>query len=273
MSPAAPSRPAGARSAPAAEPAVFRVALPHYQGDLAGLAQALRSGALTPAQVDLRALVRAALEWFEREAERDLSDASVALPQVARVVELKVRLLLPRPPRGADAEEDDVDDALHAVALLEDLEGAIGFLRRRRAERAVVVPAQAPRPSLPRPERPLAATAERLAALASRVQRQGYFELVRERFTLEGAMRRLRRALARCGRGPLRRLHPARSWGERTVIFAGMLELVRDGRVRAQQGRTYGEIELEVVTPPDPRLGAEGDGGADESAEERGAVA
>lgn len=265
---------AGARTATADEPAVFRVTLPHYQGDLAGLAQALRSGALTPAQVDLRALVRDALAWFEREAERDLDDASVALPQVARVVELKVRLLLPRPPRDGDAEEgDDIDDALHAVALLEDLEGAIGFLRRRRAERAVVVPAQAPRPSWPRPERPLAATVERLAALASRVHRQGYFELVRERFTLEGAMRRLRRALVRCGRGPLRRLHPARSWGERTVVFAGMLELVRDGRVRAQQGRTYGEIEVEIVTPRAPHVGGDGDGGADDGAEERGAVA
>jgi chromatin segregation and condensation protein Rec8/ScpA/Scc1 (kleisin family) len=52
------------------------------------------------------------------------------------------------------------------------------------------------------------------------------------------------------------------------VVFAGMLELVRDGRVRALQGRPYGEIELEVVTPDDPRFGAASD--ADDGASDAG---
>lgn len=240
---AAPTGPAGAPPVPG-----FEVRQAAYTGDLAGLARALRARRTAPADVDLLALVRDVLAWFERESAHDLEGASIALPQVARVVELKLRLLLPRPPRDPEDEEDESDaeasDALQAIALLEDLESAIDFLRRRRFERAVVVPARAPRPDLPRPQRPLATTAGRLAALASNLGSGGYFEMARDRLTLESAVRTLRRALASLGRGTMDALHPTRSWAERTVVFAGMLELVREGRVHARQEDPYGEIEL-----------------------------
>ena len=85
-----------------------------------------------------------AIAWFEREADVDLDRASVALPQLAQVIELKLRLLLPRPPKTDEdaGGEEDADEALEAIALLSELEDAIAFLRRRRAERAVVVPAR-----------------------------------------------------------------------------------------------------------------------------------
>lgn len=237
---------------PAAEAGAegFRVEQAAYRGDLAGLARALRSGSLAPRELDLLALVRDVLAWFEREAERDLDLASAALPQVAQVIELKLRLLLPRPPRSDDDEEEDegadADDALAAVALLEELEGAIAFLRRRRFERAVVVPVRTPRPELPRPRRPLTTTASRLAALASNLRGGGYFEMAHDRLTLEEAVRRLRSALAGVVRGTLSALVPGRSWAERTVLFSAMLELVREGRVHARQAEAYGEIELEA---------------------------
>jgi segregation and condensation protein A len=241
----APQQPAGTSPS---EPDGFVVRQPGYQGDLAGLARALRSGALAPRELDLRSLVDDVLIWFEREAERDLDLASTALPQVAQVLELKLRLLLPRPPRDSEDDEDlpeTSDETLAAVALLEDLESAIDFLRRRRFERSVVLPARTPRPDLPRPRRPVATTASRLAALASNLRPGGYFELAHDRLTLEDALRRLRSALARLARGTLRTLTPSRSWAERTVLFSAFLELVREGRVSARQDEPYGEIEVE----------------------------
>lgn len=241
----APQQPAGTSPS---EPDGFVVRQPGYQGDLAGLARALRSGALAPRELDLRSLVDDVLIWFEREAERDLDLASTALPQVAQVLELKLRLLLPRPPRDSEDDEDlpeTSDETLAAVALLEDLESAIDFLRRRRFERSVVLPARTPRPDLPRPRRPIATTASRLAALASNLRPGGYFELAHDRLTLEDALRRLRSALARLARGTLRTLTPSRSWAERTVLFSAFLELVREGRVSARQDEPYGEIEVE----------------------------
>lgn len=229
-------------------PDLFVVHQLSYQGDLAGLARVLRSGDLAPRDLDLLRLVADALAWFERQADRDLDLASTALPQVAQVIELKVRLLLPRPPQPndlfSDDEDDGLGDALAAVALLEDLESAIEFLRRRRFERAVVVPARTPRPDLPRPHRPVTATAERLATLAASLKPNGYFEMEFERLTLDGAARRIREALRQAVRGALRTLVPSRSWAERTVVFAAMLELVREGKLNARQESAYADIEL-----------------------------
>lgn len=227
----------------------FEVRQPDYQGDLAGLTRALRSGELAPARLDLRALVDDAIAWFEREADVDLDRASVALPQLAQVIELKLRLLLPRPPRTdeADEEEDAAGEALEAVALLSELEDAIAFLRRRRAERAVVVPARTAPPELPRPRRPTTATPGELASLAAGVRGGGYFELAHERLSLDDALRRLRRALRRAWRGTLRALVPTDSWAERTVLFSALLELIREGRATARQEAPYADIEVESV--------------------------
>jgi len=228
-------------------PQGFLVAQAAYQGDLAGLARALRNGSLAPRDLDLLALVEDALRWFETEADRDLDLASAALPQLAQVVELKLRLLLPRPPRQDDLfDDEDVDaqQALEAVALLEELTSAIDFLRTRRFERSVIVPARTERPELPRARRPLAATVDRLAAMAAAVRPGTYFEMAFERLTLEDAARTLRAALGRVTRGGLRSLVPTRSWAERTVVFAALLELVREGRVRAAQTEPYEEIEV-----------------------------
>lgn len=229
------------------EPTGFVVRQPGYEGDLAGLARVLRNGSLAPRELDLLRLIEDVLRWFEAEAERDLDLASVALPQAAQVVELKLRLLLPRPPRQEepfDDEEDDAGEALAAVALLEELESAMDFLRARRQERAVVVPVRTPRPELPRARRPLSATADRLAALAKTLRPGTYFELAFERLTLDDAARRIRVALRRWTRGTLGVLVPTGSWAERTVVFAALLELVREGRVAAEQEEAYGEIDL-----------------------------
>lgn len=256
------------RSATSPEEAVgeavsFEVRQGAYTGDLAGLSRALRSGRVVPRDLDLLALVRDVLIWFERESANDLETASLALPQVARVIELKLRLMLPRPPRTEDEDEEadeEVGDALGAIALLEDLESAIDFLRRRRFERSMIVPARTVKPDLPRPHRPLSTTAGKLASLASQLRPGGYFEMARDRLTLDGAIRTLRRALATLGRGTMDRLHPTRTWAERTVVFAGMLELVREGRARAHQAEPYGEIELEAARTARGGV-AESDGG------------
>lgn len=239
----------------------FTVQQEHFTGTLGELAHALRTGALPTARLDLYALVRDYLTHFDALADIDLELASEALPKVAQVVELKVRLLLPRPPRDEAEDEDaDLEETLSAVALLEELEEAVRFLRLRREERRLVLPARASRPEYPRPERPLRTSAVELARLAARYRVGSYFEIALERLTLAGAMRRVMGALRRWGRGRLFELADAHDWPSRTVSFAALMELVRQGRARAHQDEPYGPLTVERG----PLADAPSDGSDDE---------
>ncbi len=221
--------------------------LPGFHGTLGELAHALRSERIAPTDVDLLKVVRLVLARFEAFAAGDLDRATEALPRAAQVVELKVRMLLPRPPRPIDdeAEAEAQADALAAVAALEALEEAIVELRERREQRRSLLTAKAPVPDFPRPRRPLGVPLARLAELASRLRPDGYFDLVPDRLTLAGAMARLLAAVLPGRRRTLDEVVADPSWSTRTVTFAGALELVREGRLRAHQDEAFGPIELE----------------------------
>lgn len=236
-----------ARAQAASLPEGFRVETPAFSGTLGELAQALRSAELRPQDLDLYQLVKAYLAYFHALAERDLDLASEGLPGVARVIELKLRLLLPRPPREPEEEAALVEEALEAVTLLEDLESAISFLRQRREARRIVLPARAPRPDYPRPARPLAVGVDRLQQLAARYRLSAYFELALERFSMADAMRSLLKRLKKLRRGRLAELTEHGSWSALSVTFAGMLELYKEGKLRAEQHEPFGPIELELA--------------------------
>ncbi|MDZ7704811.1 MAG: hypothetical protein U5L04_10050 [Trueperaceae bacterium] len=225
-----------------------------FSGTLAELADGLRRGDVLPAQVRGLELVRSYLVYYRRLAAVDPDLASETLPLLARVLELKARLLLPAPPRG----DDDGDDTVELVAIVDELAGledAITFLRERRAARRLLLPASAPRPPYPRPPRPHRVGPGRLAELAARYRPGRYFELARERFTLAAAIGQLRALLKRLRDTTLFRVTRGDGWGRRTMFFAGMLELVKEGEVEAEQLEPYADIALHYPArpaPPDP---------------------
>ena len=228
----------------------FTVTSTHFTGTLGELAHALRAERVTPAQIDLFKLVKAYLEHYRHLSEQSLDLATETLPMLARIVELKVRLLLPRPPKEEDEEE--LEEVLEAVMLLEEFEDAIAFLQRRRTERRFVMSAKAPRPSYTRRERPLKVKLEGLSDIASRFRSTSYFELTAPRLTMADAVAKLRETLGRVGHGFFRDLVAASwsraDWATQVVSFAGFLELVKEGEVQATQSEPYGPIELEEVT-------------------------
>lgn len=227
--------------------APFAVAQDGFEGSLAELATALRRGRLAPTALDLRRLVGDFLRYFERHAEHDLDIASEALPALAQVIELKVRLLLPRPPRiDEDAVDEARAEAVEAVETLERLEHAIAFLRERRERRRHLVAARPPELRFPRRSRPLHVALGRLAALAARFGGAAYFELTRERLSVPEAMRRLLERLRSLRRADLLTLAAPADWATRTVFFVGLLELVRERRVVASQEAPFETIVVEL---------------------------
>ncbi len=250
------------------EPAQFLVEQDRFSGTLGELTHALRTRTLQPAQIDLFQLVRSYLEYFESYAAADLDLATEALPKLAQVIELKVRLLLPKPPKEAEEDEEVlVEETLAAVALLEELEEAIHFLKRRREERRLLLPARTPRPSYPRAERPVKSTPSDLARLAGRYRIGGYFELAIERLSLASVSRALLGALRRLRSGTLGALLGSREWSVRTVGLAALMELMREGRVSAQQDEPYGSIEVRLLRADES--GGEGWDADTETREER----
>jgi segregation and condensation protein A len=210
------------------------------------LAHALHTRVITPQQINVLKLVQDYLAYFE-EYSNNMDIASEALPMVARIVELKVRFLLPRPPKTEEEfEEELLKETLEAIVLLEELEEAISFLRQRRADRRIVLPATAPRPSYPRADRPIKVGLERLAQMASRYNFSNYFELAIERLTMAGAMKLLMTAVRRVKRGLFSELLENKDWPLAAITFAGMLELYKEGKIRATQEVPYGPIEIEL---------------------------
>ena len=228
------------------ELAPFRVQTPAFTGTLGELAHALRSERIAPGELDVSALVAHYLDFYSRFAEHDLSRATETLPLLARVIELKVRLLLPQPPKTPELEREEV---LETVLALGAFEEAISFLRERRETRRHLMSAQAPRPPYPRRARPLSTKLGRLAELATRHRATHYFELAVERLTLASALKKLRTGLLRLGRGTLSTLMDARDWPTVTVAFGAMLEMVKEGEVQAEQGEPYDEI---ILSTPEP---------------------
>lgn len=224
----------------------FRVLQDGFDGSLAELATALRRGRLAPSALDLRRLVDDFLRYFDGHAERDLDLASEALPAVAQVIELKLRLLLPRPPRvDEELVEEARSEAVEAVETLARLEHAIAFLRERRERRRHLVAARPPELRFPRRTRPVQVAIAQLAALAARYRENAYFEFQRDRLSVPEAMRRILERLRTLRRADLRSLASPGDWSTRTVFFVGLLELVRERRVVAQQAAPFEPILVE----------------------------
>lgn len=221
---------------------VFTVEQAAFSGGLPELLTELRSGRLPPGALDLVALVRDWLAFFAEHWQKDMESATEALPLVAQVLELKLRLLVGGPP--ADGEDAAEEELVGTVAELVNLENAILYLSGRREERRLLLPARASMPPLPRPERPLGLRPGRLAELAGRLRSTGYFEVVRSGFGFRQARELLLSLLRRAPRLRFSEVRQAGDWARTTVLFAALLELVRQGSVRAVQAEPGGDITM-----------------------------
>ncbi len=220
----------------------FSINTTAFSGTLNELNYALRNGRVLASEVNVLELVHNYLQYYKRLANYDMNLATETLPQLARVIELKARFLLPKPPQETN-EEELLEETIEAVESLEALEEAIHFLLRRRDDRKVIVAAKTPKPNYPRPERALNIGIKKLTELASRYQTTNYFELARERLSMRGAIEKLSALLKKVRRGFLKELVPT-DWPTLIVYFGGMLELVKEDILKAQQDEAYGEISL-----------------------------
>ena len=225
-----------------------------FEGTLPELAAALRSERILPSAVPLLELTRAVLARYTQvkailPPDDALELASEALPHLSGVIELKARLLLPKPSKLEDDSDDldsSLEDVLEGVQALAQLEGAISFLKLQRASQSLVMLPSVPEIRLPRKTKPISSGLGALLEAARRRVRQiEFLDLAFERLTMPLALARIRSF----GRDLQRFFFkdvPAEDWGERTVLFSALLEGVRDGRFIVEQEKAYGEIDVRL---------------------------
>lgn len=241
----------------------FLVTLPAYQGDLGGLAAALRAGRVLLPAVPLLTLTRALLAHVRQVTGPDAPPE--LLPALAAVIALKARLLLPRAPDlSADpapgsADEEGPEDwpvdwaeqLAGEVETLANLDGLVAALARRREARALLLPAQPRDLGLPRRERtsPSAGRLDRLVRAARTAVRDVQVPLLaRERLTVQDALYALRTFAARLRTFVLGSVQ-ASTWADQTTYFAALLEGVKTGDFAAEQTELYGPITVRSLRP------------------------
>ncbi len=245
-------------SIPTSPTSEIRLELPHFSGNLLEVAQALRSGVLSPSDVPLRELVERSLERFHTLRELDSHTSSEALPLMASVVSWKVKMLLPSKPEpvqdfSLESDSEDLwDELATGIEQMADLERLVTFLSNQRRGREWIVACRPLELNLPRREQAqseklrLGGLSRLLEAAKSAVRDVRLEGLACERLTQGEAYWALRAFSSRLGRFFFSAVTVS-SWSERTVYFTALLEGVREGKWTAHQGEVYGEIELEAL--------------------------
>ncbi|WP_298629077.1 chromosome segregation protein ScpA [uncultured Thermus sp.] len=207
---------------------MIRLEFPGFSGTPWELREALRRGRLSPRAIPLLLVVEQALA----QVPEDLRPRSELLPLLAELLLLKLS------PQKALVPKEEGEEA-PLVQVLLDLSETVAFLQKRLEKRSRLIPVSPP--PLPKPALRLP---PRALVEAARPYRRAVLALGQEPFGLMEAWARIQAFLR--GRLPFHRF-PLRTWGERAMGFAALLEAFRLGRVRLEQEENFGPLWVERV--------------------------
>lgn len=191
----------------------------------------------------------------------DMDGMSEFILMAATLLEIKSRMLLPKPPSPSDEEGEDPRETLvrklleykRCQTLAEHLKSntAPGMRVVRAGERKSYH-------SVPGTDVLMGdVSLEMLQQLFTEVIRRRelridhvrahYGDMPRERFTMEEKIVHIERYLKRRGRFSLTELFEAcATRGEMVVTFLALLELIRVGKLRVKQNKAFGDIDCET---------------------------
>jgi len=195
----------------------------------------------------------------------DMGQLSEFLVMAATLLEIKSRMLLPRPKMEAEGEAEDPREALvqkllaykQAQAIAQELKaifpegervagmGDLDILNKLRLDA---------KSTLPDLDISLVSASYLLDVFVDIMSRKeerrdtvraGYGRMPRDRFTVTEKVLHIREILDKLGRISLRFLFSGcHSKSERVVTFLALLEMVRQGEIRATQPESFGDIEV-----------------------------
>lgn len=238
---------------PSAAPMVLH--LPIFEGPLDLLLHLVRENKVSITDIPIALITDQYLEYLRMMEELDLEIASEFLVMAATLLEIKSRMLLPRPPRPADEEEEDPRAELTARLIeYQKYKALVETLQAWEAERKqwFFRSPDAPMPDyeLPIPvgeltPQHLLRALERLLAEAIDTPPPAIL-IPRKRLSLRLKIVEVWRRIQEAPEG-LRfedlLESPFTRW-EVLLTFLAVLELIRQWRVEARQEDLFGEITL-----------------------------
>lgn len=235
------------------------VHLDNFSGPLDLLLYLIRKEEVSIYDIPIARITEQYLAYIQDLSAVDLDRAADFLVMAATLLDIKARMLLPRPPRTPAAGEEEAvadDPRLELVRQLEAYqrfrEAALWLGERLAAASQVyprgwieVAPAGPP---------PLAGAVPASLAAAFRAvlaAAEGWREVPREEYPLRDCVRHLCATLARHPGGmAFHDLFPWRPTRLQVVVtFLALLELVRLGQVAVDQDQPFGELWIRPLAP------------------------
>lgn len=239
---------------------VLSLTLSIFDGPLDALLTAVEGGDLDVARVPVAAVV---IQYLRYRAECDAgavpaevgtaAETAEFVGMVGRLMLLKSRALLPRPPAPAPVEEPAADLEV-VLAEYRRFKEAAAALRDREEEGLRTFARLAPPPQLPPGTGLNQVTLDRLVAVVRDVLARQTHEpaatVARETITVREKIAELDALLAARGRlSFVEVISASRSRIEVVVAFMAVLELVRRGRAVAEQSERFGDIWIAALGP------------------------
>jgi len=233
----------------------YEIRLPVFEGPLHLLLHLIRAQKLEITDIPIASVTEQYLEYLALMEELNLDVAGEFLVMAATLMEIKSRMLLPRPPLSAEEEGPDPrEDLVRKLLEYEQYQRVAGTLRRMASDagRSFPRPAAEEPPGAPlaelRPADLLTALHRMIATLSEGNGKKGpVMRVRREAINLQQRIADIWRAVREALEPvPFSRLLPPenRTRAQIVVTFMAILELLRDGKIAAWQRGGQGEILL-----------------------------
>jgi len=243
----------------------YRVHLEVYEGPLDLLLRLIEREELDITRVSLARVADGYLLHLDQVRQRSAANLAEFLVIAARLLVLKSRVLLPRSDDESEDEEDWETDLVERLREYKRYRAAAGHLREIEESGRRSYPRVAPPPRLKaRLDPGSASPGELLQALlralaAHKVPSPVDGVVAPITVHIRDCMARILSRVAARRRVSFRELMAAsRSRMEIIVMFLGLLELIKQQRVRAYQDALFGEIGIQA-REPDPNVAIDAD--------------
>lgn len=239
---------------PAKKPPQYHIELPAFTGPLDLLLHLIEREELDVTAISLTRVTAQYLDQVENMKQDKIDQLIDFLVIGARLVLVKSRALLPRPPSSQTSEEEEEDPAealLRQLRQYKQFKQAAGWLRQREEAGLRTYLRLAPPPRIEQtPDLSGLTLAALLAALhealaRSEIREESVEVVQRRRITIEGQLRHLRHTLGQQEQISFRELLSAKAdVVEVAITLLAILEMIKRREVMVHQAHPFGPIEV-----------------------------